>query len=151
MESGDIIYFILLVFFMILGFFKESRKKKQQRQQRLEEESRPFVDEERDERRWREEYRTVPPPAPAVPAEQGVHREFRSSADLVSIHVEQSPQSSYAFDYDANSFYEKDPGFSGREEAEKPSARSWIGEPGSGMHDDLKKGLIYGEIIQKKY
>jgi hypothetical protein len=163
MKSGDIIYFILLVFFMILGFFNDSRKKKQQ-QKRLEEESRPFVDEGQEvmpeypqEGRRHEKSRSMPPPVPAAHAGEGVHREFRSSSDLVAIHDEQSSHSSFAFDYDANSFYEKDPDFpdasdGAKEEVVKRSAHPLIKELGSDAgHEDLKKGLIYGEIIQRKY
>lgn len=163
MEFGDIIYFILLVFFMILGFFNDSRKKKQQQKQ-SEAESRPFFDEGQEampehpqERRRPERSRSTPPPAPATYPEKGVHREFRSSADLVSIHDEQSSHSSFTFDYDANSFYEKDPDSpdapdNAREEMLKASVHPLIKD----LRDDtgreeLKKGLIYGEIMQRKY
>ncbi|MDR2817023.1 MAG: hypothetical protein LBB62_10035 [Proteiniphilum sp.] len=160
MEFGDIIYFILLVFFMILGFFNDSRKKKQQRKQ-TEAEPRPFFEEEREsipgrsqESRWPEKSRSAPP----VPySGKGVHREFRSSSDLVSIHDEQSSHPSYTFDYDADSFYEKDTDSPDvpenvRDEIAERSVHPLIkGLRGDASREELTKGLIYGEIIRRKY
>jgi hypothetical protein len=164
MEFGDIIYFILLVFFMILGFFNDSRKKKQQRKQ-SETESRPFFEERQEdipersqEQRWPEEQRrSAPTPAPVPYSGEGVHREFRSSSDLVSIHDEQSSHPSYTFDYDANSFYEKDTDSPDvpddvRDEIVERSVHSLIKDlRGDASREELTKGLIYGEIIRRKY
>lgn len=168
MESGDIIYFILLVFFAILGFFNDSRKKKQQKQweaqNRPEVESRPFFDEEREvipsQPQVRRRKVSLPPPVPAAYSGAEVHREFRSSIDLVSIHDEQSSRPGYSYDYDAGS-YEKDPDspdiadtYHGNSEEKvvkgslHPLIRELREEAG---REELKKGLIYGEIIQRKY
>lgn len=159
MEFDDIIYFLLLVFFMILGFFNDSRKKKQQQKQ-SEGESRPFLDEEQETvspRPKGRKYKTTPPPVPVTYSGEDVHRDFRSSLDLVSIHEEPSTLSSYTFDYDANSFYEKDPDAidvpdNVREETSRKSLHPLIqGLRDNAGHEELKKGLIYGEIMQRKY
>lgn len=159
MEFGDIIYFILLVFFMILGFFNDSRKKKQQQQS--EAEPRPFFGEEQKPLSPQPHIRkrkVTPPPIPATPySGDDVHKEFRSSLDLVSIQDNQSSQPGYYFDYDANSFYEKDPDSIDAPENEKeetihkslhPLIEALRDDTG---REELKKALIYGEIMQKKY
>ncbi|WP_298648508.1 hypothetical protein [uncultured Proteiniphilum sp.] len=159
MEFGDIIYFILLVFFMILGFFNDSRKKKNQQKQ-SEAESRPFFNEEQKttppQSRDRE-YKTTPPPVPVTYSGKDVHREFRSSLDLVSIHDKQSSHPGYTFDYDVNSFYEKDPdSIDAPENAGEEKVKRSLHPLLKDLRDDtgreeLKKGLIYGEIMQRKY
>ncbi len=166
MEFGDIIYFILLVFFLILGFFNDSRKKKQQQQKQAEAqrqqevESRPFFEEEEEvippypQGRMR---KVLPPPVPAAYSAKERYNNFQSSLDLVSIHQEPSTLSSYTFDYDVNSFYEADPDSpdasdNTREEKSKKSLHPLLqalrGQTGQ---EELKKGLIYGEIMQRKY
>lgn len=163
MEFGDVIYFVLLVFFVILGFFKDSRKKRQLQRQ-MEAEYRPLTGEEEEMDGWvrpreSDRYSPVPPPLPPASAREGkgVHREFRSSADLVSIRDEQSSQPGYAFDYDANSFYEEDPDSPDASgDARKAAAEGFmhplLGNPASEEgHEDLKKGLVYGEIIRRRY
>lgn len=167
MEFGDIIYFILLAFFMILGFFNDSRKKKQKQQQQRQAEAeqppevefRPFFEEEEivPPRTKSERHVTLPPPAPAAYSAKSRYENFQSSVDLVSIHEEPTTLSSYTFDYDANSFYEVDPDSpdapdNAREEKSKktlhPLVQSLRGDAG---REELKKGLIYGEIMQRKY
>ena len=159
MEFGDIIYFILLVFFLILGFFNDSRKKKQQQKQ-SEAEPRPFFDEEEEivpPQPQGRKRKAIPPAVPAAYSGKYAHREFQSSLDLVSIHDEQSSHPSYTFDYDANSFYEKDPDSpdasdNAREETLKKSVHPLIKDLRDDTgHGELKKALIYGEIIQRKY
>ena len=161
MEPGDIIYIILLVFFMILGFFNDSRKKKQQQKaeaqkqpetaQHPENELRPFFEEEEDEEN------IGPPPVPTTYSAKERYDNFQSSLDLVSIHEEPSTLSSYTFDYDVNSFYEVDtdspdaPANAREDKSRKsqhPLIQSLRGETG---RDELMKGLIYGEIMQRKY
>lgn len=168
MEFGDIIYFILLVFFMILGFFNDSRKKKQQQQkqseaqERSETEFRPFLDEEQEiiPPQSQGKKRKTPPPIPAAYSAKERYDNFQSSIDLVSIHEEPSTLSSYTFDYNVNSFYELDP-----DSPDSPDSPDNVREDQSrkslhpllqGLRDgtgreELKKGLIYGEIMQRKY
>lgn len=156
MEFGDIIYFILLVFFVILGFFNDSRKKRQQQQSEVE--SRPFFDEESEIVPPRiEKHKVAPPPIPVPYSSEGVHKDFRSSLDLVSIHDEQPSHPSYTFDYNVNSFYEDDPDSpeisdNAREEVSNktlhPLIKALRDDTG---HEELKKGLIYGEIMLRKY
>lgn len=169
MEFGDIIYFILLVFFMILGFFNDSRKKKRQKQAEAQDqpeaELRPFFEEEKEEvvppQPQVMKRKASPPPIPATFLERDVHKEFRSSLDLVSIHDEQSSRPGYSYDYNANSFYEKDPNSPDiadtyhSDTSEKivkgiihPLIKELREEAG---REELKKGLVYGEIIQRKY
>lgn len=166
MEFGDIIYFILLVFFLILGFFNDSRKKKQQQEQK-ETQSGSFLE---DEKRSYDKVpvdmsapsiekgrKVVPPPIYNTLTRKNARVEFQSSADLVSIHDEQSTQPGYAFDYDANSFYEKDLDSSevsdnDREETLRRTVHPLIRDLKSGLSpEELKKGLIYSEILHRKY
>ena len=164
MESGDIIYFILLVFFMILGFFNDSRKKKQQKQSeahgRPETEFPPFLDGEREiipPPQPQGKKRKAPPPIPAAYSAKERYDNFQSSSDLVSIHEKPSTLSSYTFDYNVNSFYELDPDSpdspdSVREDQSRKSLHPLLQGLMDGTgHEELKKGLIYGEIMQRKY
>lgn len=155
MEFGDIIYFILLAFFMILGFFNDSRKKKKQKQWEAEQrevEFAPFSDEQDDEI-----VLPTPPPLPAAPSAKERYENFQSSIDLVSIHEEPSAGSSYIFDYEANSFYEEDPDAPDAPEKSKENNSNKIQHPflralkEETGREELKKGLIYGEIILRKY
>lgn len=168
MEFGDIIYFILLVFFLILGFFNDSRKKKRQQMaeaqkqpetaQHPENEFSPFLEEEEDIEPYFEEGRGFsPPPAPPSYSAKERYNHFQSSLDLVSIHEEPSTLSSYTFDYDVNSFYEVDadspdaPANAREDKSRKfqhPLIQSLRGET---RREELMKGLIYGEIMQRKY
>ncbi len=166
MEFGDIIYFILLVFFVILGFFNDSRKKKQEQQKQQEakrqpeETLRPFWEESGEPTfapQTKRKSPAIPPPAPVAVSAKDRYDQFQSSLDLVSIHQEPSTLSSYTFDYDANSFYEKDTDSLDipdeiKEENRIKVIHPWIKELRDiSARDQLKKGLIYGEIMQKKW
>lgn len=161
MEFGDIIYFIILIFFVILGIFNDSRKKKQQNQTNAE--PRSFMDEKEEEgeeefiprQPQKRERDAVIPPVPVTYSAKDIYKNFQSSLDLVSIHDDQPVPSSYTFDYDANSFYERDMDSldvteSMREEMRKSSVHPFIKEL-KASREELKKGLIYGEIMQRKY
>ena len=170
MESGDIIYFILLVFFMILGFFNDSRKKKQQKQaeaqrraeaQQLPEvDFHPLLDEEEEpifQQPRNTKQKSLPPPLPATYSAKERYDNFQSSLDLVSIHEEPSTLSSYTFDYDANSFYEVDPDSLDAPDTVREDKSGKLLHPllqglrSDTFREELKKGLIYGEIMQRKY
>ena len=165
MEFGDIIYFILLLFFVILGFFNDSRKKKQREQveaQQLPEvEFPPIVEDDNDKELFSTmkdtNYNNLHPPIPTTYSAKERYDNFQSSLDLVSIHEEPSTLSSYIFDYDLNSFYEVDvdsldaTDIAREEKSEKllhpllQDLKSYAGGK------ELKKGLIYAEIMQRKY
>ena len=154
MESGDIIYFILLVFFMILGFFNDSRKKKQQKQAEAQ---RQAEAQQLPEVEFAQNPKTLPPPLPTTYSAKERYDNFQSSLDLVSIHEEPSTLSSYIFDYDANSFYEIDldspdlPEIAREDKSGKLSHPLLQGLRSDTGREELKKGLIYGEIMQRKY
>lgn len=162
MESGDIIYFILLLFFAILGFFNESRKKKNLQQQKGESESRPLFGEEMDGDEPYLYHLPLPkqselPPVPPAP-QKNKRPEFRSSLDLVTDFEGVSSLKSSIFVYDADdSFAQDDASVFTASEQEKPNEKSRTLHPlvaeltGEGGEEALKKGLIYGEIMQRKY
>jgi len=166
MEFGDIIYFILLVFFMILGFFNDSRKKKNKQKEVSGGNPSP-VSEKIDEtffqkmERQRNAYREKTTPPPAIPpaySGKEVHTQFQSSMDLVTDFKKESSLKSSIFVFDADSsfaqeidssdsFNEKLPASQKRTSAH-PLVRDLFHNDGL---EELKKGLIYGEIIQRKY
>lgn len=163
MEFGDIIYFILLLFFAILGFFNESRKKKNlQQQQKGESELRPLFGEEMDEDEPYLYHLPLPkqselPPSPPV-TQKNKRTEFRSSLDLVTDFEGVSSLKSSIFVYDADdSFAQDDASVFTATEQEKRNDKSHALHPlvaeltGEGGEEALKKGLIYGEIMQRKY
>lgn len=170
MDFGDIIYFVLLVFFMILGFFNDSRKKKQQRKQ-SETALPPFFDDFEDEGSKNLDakevvYNTppvakrqvdVPPPFSVSSSVDSARREFRSSSDFVSIHDVQPVDSTMDFNYDKNSFYEKD--MNSLDTTEDMKAKQVLDRVhplikdlrGRHRREELAKGIVYAEILQRKY
>ena len=163
MEFGDIIYFILLLFFAILGFFNESRKKKNiQQQQKGESESRPLFGEEMDEDEPYLYHLPLPkqselPPSPPV-TQKNKRTEFRSSLDLVTDFEGVSSLKNSLFVYDADDSFAQDETsvFTVSEQEQRndmistlhPLVAELAGESGE---EALKRGLIYGEIMQRKY
>lgn len=168
MEFGDNIYFILLVIFMILGFFNDSRKKKNL--QKKQTDMNTSVDmEEPDEtfyqkmERQRKVYmeKTTPPPAvpPVVPPVKDPHTQFQSSMDLVTDFEKQSSLKSSIFVFDADSSFAQDTDSSdifNKKAAVFQQQRTGL-HPliadlmGDGGLEELKKGLVYGEILRRKY
>lgn len=159
MEFGDIIYLILILFFAILGFSNESRKKKNQQQQQKSEKdfSHTFDDEEEDEP-YLQHLPGDLPPAPEPQAPKSTRPEFRSSLDLVTNFEEESSLKGSIFVYDADeSFAQESP----QDEATTGQTNAFdqasfvhplLAElTGDGAVEALKKGLIYGEIMQRKY
>ncbi len=160
MEFGDIIYLILLIFLMILGFFNDSRKKKTM-QQKQEGSSTPFFPAEEEEpflRHTRERKKTtLPSPVPTQPATTG-RTQFRSSLDLVTDFEGESSLKSSIFVYDADASFGQESAFSdphavnSAADANRPSLHPFVADLLEGEREDkLKKGLIYGEIMQRKY
>ena len=179
MEFGDIIYFILLVFFMILGFFNDSRKKKKQQQQLEEEETvSPYSKRDQTEMPPRPP-RHLPPSAKPV-AKNRERPVFQSSLDQVEDYRKYDTGDSIEFDYDAGSIDDdselspslrlQSASFSAPSVPTKPdspsvpvSRRTSDGKNRGGVHplvaglhgsdgiESLKKGIIYSEILQRRY
>ena len=172
MEFDDIIYFILLAFFVILGFFNDSRKKKDKQSQQSEEHSRPYFDvpEEDTSPPWWEtetlEKTKTPPHPPLHPAsamEEG-RSVFQSSMDLTTDFAKESSLKSSIFVFDADVSYDKnaetqdiadmsDSYLPKTAEVEKRgSPHPLLGDLyGDAGRNELIKGLIIGEIMQRKY
>jgi len=165
MEFGDIIYIILLVFFMILGIFNDSRKKKN-KQKQVDNDYPTPVSEKIDEtffekmERQRNRYTEKTAPPPSLPSYSGkeVHTKFQSSMDLVTDFEGQSSLKSSIFVYDADSSFAQDTDstdlFNKNSSSVKknsevhPLVKELLEDGGI---EELKKGLIYGEIILRKY
>lgn len=174
MEFGDIIYFILLVFFMILGFFNDSRKKKNQQKQQSAEQSRPYFDEPeenipsyRPEPRALSRTKTVPPTPSRLKVEEG-RTAFQSSMELTTDFAKESSLKSSIFVFDADSSYDlgsdsveiadmMDTYLQKSQEETNEDMKSSFSHHlifdllGNEGRQELKKGLIYGEIMQRKY
>ena len=161
MEFGDIFYFILLLFFAILGFFNESRKKKNIQQQSEGGFNPPYAEEE--DEPWLGQIplpkRTdLPPPAPKPLTQTSRRPEFRSSLDLVTDFEGASSLKGSIFVYDADESFAQDlsSGYlSMHQEKESDTGRSLhpvVAElTREGGEEALKRGLIYGEIMLRKY
>jgi hypothetical protein len=167
MEFGDIIYFILLVFFMILGFFNDSRKKKNLQKKQTGTNSVPVPDKidetfyqkmERQRNKLGNEKTTPPPALPPTYSGKEVHTQFQSSMDLVTDFKKESSLKSSIFVFDADSSFAQESDSSDDFNSKRPAVQK-----GSSVHplvrdlltdggmEELKKGLIYGEILQRKY
>lgn len=171
MEFGDIIYFILLVFFMILGFFNDSRKKKKQQQQ-LEEETAPYS--------GPGEGTPPRPSAPPVKVPRKKEKKeerpvFQSSLEQVTDYKKYDSGEEIEFNYDTDSVDDFEEGIPMLHESMlgKSTLRETPAAPGGRRASDsqrrgtphpyltdlykdesidaLKKGLIYSEILQRKY
>lgn len=180
MEFGDIIYFILLVFFMILGFFNDSRKKKKQQQQLEEEEAAsPYSERGQGEMPPQIPHR-IPSSGKPIPKDRG-RPVFQSSLDQVEDYRKyDTGDDSIEFDYDAGSIDDdselspsprlQSASFSAPGVPAKPdspsvplSRRTSDGKNRGGVHplvadlhqgdgiEPLKKGIIYSEILQRRY
>lgn len=164
MEFIDIIYFILFLFFAILGFFNDSKKKKKiTQQQKSEDEKKPVSVWERD-REWIKRFpvpkvKDLPPPTPH-PAPHATERaEFQSSLDLVTDFEGLSSLrgSIYVDDEDSVFLIDKDVHITSESVARQTDKRGYLPHPllieinSDEGFDALKKGLIYGEIMQRKY
>jgi|JTFO01.1.fsa_nt_gb hypothetical protein len=156
MEFGDIIYLILILFFAILGFSNESRKKKNQQQQ-SEKDFGHTLDDEEDEPRLQHLPGDLPP-VPAHQAQMSTRPEFRSSLDLVTDFEEASSLKGSIFVYDADESFTQESTQDGATTGQTSAfdQRSFVHPllvelTGDGAVEALKKGLIYGEIMQRKY
>jgi hypothetical protein len=172
MEIGDLIYIILLLLFMILGFFNDSRKKKEQQNQQQKPNPKPdFQPEDR-------EITQSPPPFLTEDqvkrfefqkerrVKQGDSKNvFQSSMDLTTDFKKESSLGSSIFRNEADSLYEQVADIPGLydSDSEMEVIQESTGETKYGTHpivedligvnrtEELKKGLIYSEILKKKY
>jgi hypothetical protein len=154
MEFGDIIYFLLIVVFMILGFLNDYRKRRRRQQEK--EASAPYDDFQRqfenqkkadDLDDWWNAKPAQPPTVKAPPVY--VRKDFQSSIGSAASYEGQSALGSSAFAQGANfeNFYEK------RRQGQTattvhPLLQDLLSDSGT---EELKKGLIYKEILQRKY
>ncbi len=178
MEIGDLIYVILLLLFMILGFFNDFRKKKEQQNQQQRQQSIPSYDpndkeitkdippvlteeqkkifelerEKRLKRINREKERRLKESKPV----------FKSSMDLLTDFKKESSLGSSIYINDTDSFFDMEPETleSYNSEFEVPEMsdenRSGINPLvedllGINRRRELTKGIIYGEILNRKY
>lgn len=164
MEFGDIIYLIILLFFMILGFFNDSRKKKNRQGKKAGGNADSFLEERVEtilqtlENEKKKRKTSVLPPVPADYSGKDVHRTFQSSMDLVTDFEGQSSLKSSIFVYDADSSFALDTDSSDIFNKKAPADRQRsVVHPliadllGDGGREELKKGLVYGEILRRKH
>jgi hypothetical protein len=157
MEFGDLIYFILVIAFMILGFFNDARKRKKRKME--QEASAPHQNSQKQPKNqhkvedsddwWKNSPKTPPIPTTKKPAPY-VRKEFQSSLDLVTNFEGESSLK--------GSIFVQDPAFLNIYEQKRkqkqspppvhPLVRDLLNDSGN---KELKKGLIYGEILQRKY
>lgn len=156
MDFGDIIYYVLLVFFMILGFFNNSKKKKaseksQTNQPQPERDLPTFEFPKIPETFKNINRRKTPPPVPVTKTERYKRPEFQSSMDLVTdFEGESSLKGSiYVDDGTFKNVYERDRITS--------SEKTQLVHPlikdlhSANLKNEIRKGIIYGEILKPKY
>lgn len=179
MEIGDLIYIFLLLLFMILGFFNDSRKKKEQ-EKRLQESNPDFNTDEQEILTTTPPFLTLDQQRD-IELEKGkrlrqLNRDkerfskegevvFRSSMDLITDFSKESSLKGSVYKNDTDTLYDDDPEFSGTFSVEQDSheIHEIIGDPQLEIHPlvkdilgvnrnrELAKGLIYGEILNRKY
>ena|SRR5690554_4443991 len=167
MDIGDLFYIIILALFMILGFFNDSRKKKNEQKQQSEPNYSPFDVEEMEEH--------IPPlfkkTPPSLPKnlEKKMFREkesnnkyskegrvvFQSSMDLVTDFKKESSLGSSFTTTNTDYIYEQSD--ESKEAVTSQSKHrlmhhSFIKDlTGEKRKSELKKGIIYSEILKRKY
>ncbi|MDR0334151.1 MAG: hypothetical protein LBI15_11920 [Dysgonamonadaceae bacterium] len=157
MEFGDLIYFILVIAFMVLGFFNDARKRKKRKMEReastshqdsqKQSENQHKVEDSDDW--WRNLPKTPPIPTTKKPTPY-VRKEFQSSLDLVTNFEGESSLKDSIFVQDAafTNIYEEKRRRKQSPPLVHPLVRDLLNDSGN---KELKKGLIYGEILQRKY
>ena len=153
MEIGNLIYLILGVLFLVFQIFNSSNKKKQQKEQeeaaRQKTGSQRTHHEEESDDDWWLKPSTTPIPTAKMPPKPYVRKEFQSSLDLINSYDEDSSSEDAAFGKKRGrkNIYEKRRK-SHSERAVHPLLKDLLSD--SGTHE-LKKGFIYGEILQRRY
>ena len=166
MEIGDIFYIIILSLFMILGFFNDSRKKKnEQKQQSLPKSDSSQSD---DPEIIPPLYKKITPPDPNV-----LKRKSSWESDTSKRHAQEGEvafQSSMQFLTDfskesslKNSIYVNDTGETYMQDTESHNRMTEFDDNqvfgndiindlvGENSRNELVKGLIYSEILKRKY
>lgn len=153
MEFGDIVYLILIIAFMFFGFFKEFRKKNRRTDAHTEPENRDSRD-LFDEIFGTDDQHQTPPPVPAVKKQRPPEKEktmrskayvFQSSMDLVTDFEGESSLKGYKF----KDHLKKDESADHRTAA---TAHSLLNElTGANRRRELKKAIIYSELLKRKY
>ena len=148
MDSGTIIYLILGAALLLFNLFNSSNKRKKQREQqeaaRQRTESQPSYSEaESDEDWWlKPSTQSIPKGIPSTPY---VRKEFQSSLGSAASYGEESS----AFAQGSSRGIEKRGGRKIRRAATvHPLLKDLLNDSGT---DELRKGLIYSEIFQRKY
>ena len=149
MDSGTIIYLILGAVLLLFNLFNSSSKRKKQKEQ--EEMARQRTDSQRhyDEAESDDDW-WLKPSAPPVPTSiqptPYVRKEFQSSLGSAASYGEES---SVFAQRSSESIYEKRGSRKMRRAATvHPLLHDLLHDSGT---DELRKGLIYGEILQRKY
>lgn len=176
MEIGDLIYVILLLLFMILGFFNDSRKKKEQQKQQqqtnpninpvdvdkeITKTTPPFLNEEQQRKFELERERRL----------KQINREkekrvkeretvFKSSMDLLTDFKKESSLGSSIYRNDSGSFFDLEPetlDSYNPDVPDVPGDNKYNIHPlvedllGINQRRELVRGVIYSEILKKKY
>jgi hypothetical protein len=156
MEFGDIIYFLAIVVLMILGFLNDYRKRRKRQQEKAT--SAPYDDFQRqveNQKRaddlddWWNAKPVLPPPPTVKAPPVYVRKDFQSSIGSAASYEGQSSLGQSAFAQGANfeNFYER------RRQGQTvttvhPLLQDLLNDSGT---EELRKGLIYREILQRKY
>ncbi len=154
MDFGDIIYYLLLIFFMILGIFNNSKKKKAEQQSQIpktESDSPTFDFPKLPETIKNINRRKTPPPVPVTKPETYKRPQFQSSMDLVTDFEGESSLKGTIFvdEGDFDNISVSDPITS--------AETSNIVHPlikdlhRNNRINEMRKGIIYGEILKPKY
>jgi hypothetical protein len=157
MEFGDLIYFILVIAFMILGFFNDARKRKKRK---LEQEASTSHQnpQKQSENQYKVEssddwWRNLPKAPPVSTTKKSApyaRKEFQSSLDLVTNFEGESSLKDSIFVQDAafTNIYEEKRRQKQAPPSTHPLVRDLLNDSGN---NELKKGLVYGEILQRRY
>ena len=152
MEFGDIIIWIIALLSLIFSVFNSSRKKRKEREEAARctrtspQHTHNEVESDDD---WWLKPSTAPIPTAKMPPKPYVRKEFQSSLDLINSYDEDSSSEDAAFGKKRGrkNIYEKRRK-SHTDRAVHPLLKDLLND--SGTHE-LKKGLIYGEILQRRY
>lgn len=162
MEIGDLFYIIILSLFMILGFFNDSRKKKNEQKQQSEPKTHSNDSDEPDV--IPPLYKKIPPPVPKNIREYESINQYKREGELafqssMNLLTDFSKESSLK-----SSIYINDTGTTYDEDTDSPSpirddydsnltlGRTIVKDlTGDGRRTELVKGIIYSEILKKKY
>ena len=165
MEIGDIIFYLLGILFLVFSFFNSTRKRKRREMEQEEAASKRDFQHEYDNQRheaddeedwWMKPSSPQPQVKTSTVAPAYVKKEFQSSIDLATDFTKESSLRGSIFVDDGNfgtNVSTITPEKRGSRKVRKPAVvhplvRELVNEPGT---EELKKGLIYSEIFQRRY